>query len=65
VRDFSISLYNTYATSHPDGTAHAGSTMIIRKDIKHHKLAKYEMGHIQATNINIEDWDGNLIISAI
>jgi exonuclease III len=61
-----IPNYITYATNHPDGTAHAGSAIIIRKNIKHHELAEYEMDHIQATNIlSIEDWDGNLTISAL
>jgi hypothetical protein len=55
----------TYATNLPDGKEHAGSAIIIRKDIKHYELAKYEMDHIQAKNISIEDWDGNLTISAI
>jgi hypothetical protein len=40
-----------YTTNHQDGRAQAGSAIIIRKDIKHHELAKYEM----ATNISIED----------
>jgi hypothetical protein len=54
-----IPKYNTYATNHLDGTAHAGSS------IKHHELAKYEMGHIQATNIRIKDCNRNLTTSAI
>jgi hypothetical protein len=28
-------------------------------------MAKYERDHVQPTNIRIEDWDGNLTISAI
>jgi hypothetical protein len=60
-----IPNYIIYTTHYPDGRAHAGSAIIIRKDIKHHKLPKYETDHIQATNISIEDWDGNLPISAI
>jgi exonuclease III len=60
-----IRNYITYATNHPDGRAHASSAIIIRKDIKHHELVKYEMDHIRATNTSIEDWDGNLTISAI
>jgi hypothetical protein len=55
----------TYATNHPDGRYHAGSAIIIRKDIKHHEPAKYETDHIQATNVSIEDWDGNFTISDI
>jgi hypothetical protein len=59
-----IPNYITYATNHPDEKAPTGSAIIIRKDIKHHELPKYETDHIQATN-SIEDWDGNLTISAI
>jgi hypothetical protein len=50
-----IPNYITYATNHPGGTAHAGSAIILRKDIKHHELPKYETDYIQATNISIED----------
>jgi hypothetical protein len=57
--------YITYATNHPDGTAHADSAIIIREDIKHHEFAKNEMDLIQATNVSIEDWGENLTISAI
>jgi hypothetical protein len=60
-----IPNYITYATNHPDGKARACSAIIIRKYIKHNELPKYETDHIQATNISIEDWDGNLTISAI
>jgi hypothetical protein len=55
----------TYATNHPGTSTQAGSAIFIRKDIKHHELAKYEVDHIQATNISIEDWDENLTILAI
>jgi exonuclease III len=54
-----IPYYITYATSHLDGRAHAGSAIIIKTDMKHHELAKYEKEHIPATNISIKDWDGN------
>jgi hypothetical protein len=54
-----IPNYITYTVNHPDGRAHAGSDIIIRKYVKHHELVKYE------TNIRIEDWDENLTISAI
>jgi hypothetical protein len=47
-------LYITYATYHSDGTPHAGSAIIVRKDIKHDELARYATDHIQATNISIE-----------
>jgi hypothetical protein len=60
-----IPTYTTNATNHPDRTARAGLAIKIRKDVKHHELAKYEKDHIQATNISIEDGGGNLTISAI
>jgi hypothetical protein len=56
-----IPSYITYATNHADGKAHEGSAIIVRKGIKLYELALYETDHIQATNIKIEDWDGNLI----
>jgi exonuclease III len=60
-----IPTYTTCSTNRPDGTAHAGSGIIVRRDMKYHKLAKYEMDHTQATNISIEGWDGDLTTSAI
>jgi exonuclease III len=56
-----IPIHTTYVTIDPDGTAHAGSVIII----KQHELAKYQMDLIQATNISIEDWGGNLTIPTI
>jgi hypothetical protein len=53
-----IPTYTTYSSNHPDGKTYAGSAVIIRED-KNHELSKYEREHIQATIINIEDWDGN------
>jgi hypothetical protein len=58
-----IPTYTTYAANHPNGTDLARSPVIITKDTKHHVLAKFETDHIQATNISIKDWDGNLTIS--
>lgn len=60
-----ISNYTAYNTNHPDGKAHADTAIIIKKDIKHYELPKYETNHIQATNICIEDWIGPLTVSAI
>jgi hypothetical protein len=60
-----VNIPNYVTTNHPDVRTHAGSATIIRKHIKHHELRKYETDYIQATNISIEDWAGNLAISAI
>jgi ATP sulfurylase len=55
----------SYATNHPDGRSHAGSAIIIRKDIEHYEFGEYETGDIRETSISIEDWDRNLTISVI
>jgi hypothetical protein len=60
-----IPNYVTLATYHCDGTAHAGSDIILRKVIKHHEIIIYEVENIQETNVNIENGDGNLTIPDI
>lgn len=50
---------------HPDGTAHGGSAIIIRNNIKHHVTNAYQTEQIQATNVVVEDWLGPLTISAV
>lgn len=62
---FNVREYNFYDTKHPDGTAHGGTAIIIRKNIKHHELIKYEEEHIQATSIEIQEWTGPLVLSAV
>lgn len=60
-----IQGYTIYHTKHPDGTAHAGSAIIIRNSIKHYEAPKYQTDKIQATNICVQDKFGSLLISAI
>jgi exonuclease III len=50
-----IPNYIAHDTKYPDRRAHAGTAIIIRKDITHHELTKYETDHIQETNKSIED----------
>jgi len=45
--------YNVYRSDHPDGTAHAGSTIIISSQIQHCPLPNLQLPTIQATNISI------------
>jgi len=45
--------YSVYRTDHPDGTAHAGSAIIISSKIKHNLLPNLQLPTIQATNISI------------
>lgn len=62
---FKIPGYDTYNTKHPDGTAHGGTAVIIRNSLKHHELPKYKSDHLQATSIEVEDWDGPITICSI
>lgn len=60
-----IQNYNIYTTNHPDGTAHAGSAIVVRSTIKHHELPQYRKEHIQATSIGIEDRNGTFNVSSV
>lgn len=57
--------YECYLTNHPDGTAHAGTALIVKKTIKHHLLPSFRSDYIQATTIAIEDQTGFINVSAI
>lgn len=50
---FKIPGYITYHCDHPDGTAHAGSALLIKSNIKHSTLPPYQSNIIQATNITL------------
>lgn len=50
---FHITGYSTYHCDHPDGSAHAGSAILIKSDIKHTLLPPYQNNAIQATNISL------------
>jgi len=57
--------YNIYHTTHPDETAHGGTTVIIRQNIKHHVREGYKHDNIQTTSISLEDNIGETTVSAI
>lgn len=57
--------YTVYHTIHPDGTAHGGSAIIIKNNIKHYVINEYQTEQIQATNVVVEDCNGPLTISAV
>jgi len=57
--------YIIYNTPHPDETAHGGTTIIIRQNIKHHIREEYKQEHIQATRIALRDDVGELNIAAV
>jgi len=48
-----IPLYKIYYTNHPDGTAHAGTAIIIRQTISHHELPGFRKQFLQATTIKV------------
>jgi len=60
-----IPNYNIYHTTHPDKTAHGGTAVIIRRNLKHHTPAEYKQANIQATSISLEDNIGETTVSVI
>lgn len=63
--NFNIFNYKIYKTNHPDGTAHGGSAVIIRNNINHHEVEKYEYENIQATTVEITTNRGKINVSAV
>ena len=59
-----IPNYIVHNTLHPDNTAHGGTAVIIRRNIKHHAREEHRQEHIQATTIAIQDDVGELNITA-
>ena len=55
---FQIPQYSFYHVTHPDGTAHGGSGVP-------HLESTYRTNEIQATNIVVDDWYGQLLISSV
>lgn len=60
-----IHNYKIYHTLHPDRKAHGGTAVIIKNKLKHHESSSYQQEHIQATSIAVEDWAGEIIVTAI
>lgn len=62
---FNIPQYMFYHVNHPDGKAHGGSGILIKKNIKHYQTIHFRTHEIQATNIVIEDFNGPIILSSV
>lgn len=60
-----IKNYNIYRTDHPDGTAHGGTAILIKKSIKHHEALGFKTNHIQATTVLVEDNNKHISISSV
>lgn len=51
--NFNIFGYTLYKTNHTDGSAHAGTAILISSDIKHNELPCFQEPYMQATIISI------------
>lgn len=60
-----IQGYTTYRTDHPDGTAHGGTAIIIRQNLKHYILEEFKKDYLQATTVCVNDTLGQVTISAV
>jgi hypothetical protein len=61
---FKIPNFRVYSTTHPDGTAHGGTAIIIKQTIDYYELQKYE-NHLQVTSIKVRTFPYDLTISAV
>ena len=64
-RYFKIPNYAICDAQHPDGTARGETAVLIKNGIKHYLHGHYNLEHLQATSITVEDWVGPLTIAAI
>jgi len=62
---FKIPHYHVYNTPHPDGNAHGGTTIIIRKTISHYELPPYQTKKLQATSVDIKATPWCFTVAAI
>jgi len=60
-----IPNYSICDMQHPDGTAHGGTAIVIKNNMKHHLHGRYNREHLQATSFTIDDWIGPLTIAAV
>lgn len=60
-----IPHYDIYYANHPDGSAHAGSAVIIRKAINHYSMQPYVTVKIQSAIIKLQAFPWPLTIAAI
>jgi len=60
-----IPNYYTYYTTHPDGTAHGGTAILVKNKIKHYQVSPYRKEEIQATCIILEVRYTSITIAAV
>jgi hypothetical protein len=64
---FNIPHYtsNIYCTNRPDGTAHAGTAVIVKQTISHYELPKYEEDFFQATPARVRTLPYESTVTAV
>ncbi|KAL4104848.1 hypothetical protein QTP88_020124 [Uroleucon formosanum] len=62
---FKIHNYSLYRSDHPDGSAHAGSCILVSNSIQYNVLVPYQKPSIRATNISIKINNAPLTISSV
>ncbi|XP_050338511.1 RNA-directed DNA polymerase from mobile element jockey isoform X3 [Bactrocera neohumeralis] len=63
--NFFIPGFRLYVTNHPDGKAHGGTAVLVRKRLNHHTSESYATAQLQATTITIKNRCGDLNLTAI
>jgi exonuclease III len=62
---FRIPQYHTYYTNHPDGTAHAGTAILVKQKIQHYELSQYAPDLLQATSICVRTFPFEMTVSVV
>jgi exonuclease III len=62
---FSIPRHKLYCTSHPGGTAHGGTAILIKETTEHSELSKYEEQSIQVMSIKVQGFPYEITITAV
>ena len=62
---FKLPYHEVYDTKHPDGKAHGGTAIIIKKCLNHFENEKYSEKFLQATTITIMERKGPITLSAV
>jgi hypothetical protein len=60
-----LSNYTAYHSNHPAETARGGSSIIIKRSIKHHHLNNHSEDFFQATSVSVEDYTGPVTVSVV
>lgn len=61
----SIPNFILYRCDHPDGTSHAGSAILVRRNLNHNPLPSYKKNYIQATSVEISTSNQRLTLSSV